>query len=75
MRGIVSKETSSLSKIWNKILNIEKTLFPALKEELRLQELSQKEQKLIKILDFAQIEKIVTLLASPIHQRIESKLQ
>jgi len=40
-----------------RILNQENSLFPALKEELRLEELSHKEQKLIKILDFAEIEK------------------
>jgi len=49
--------------MWNKILNLEKTLFPALKEELRLEELSSKEQKLIKILDFAQIEKNITIVS------------
>ena len=47
----------SLSKMWNKVLNLEKTLFPALKKELRLEDLSTKEQKLINILDFAEIEK------------------
>ena len=52
----------SLSKMWHKVLNLEKTLFPALKEELRLEELSSKEQKLIKILDFAQIEAHVTVV-------------
>lgn len=49
--------------MWNKILNLESTLFPALKEEFRLEELSHKEQKLIKILDFAQIEKNVTIVS------------
>jgi hypothetical protein len=52
-----------LSKMWNKILNLESSLFPILKEELRLEELSHKEQKLIKILDFAQIEKNVTVVS------------
>jgi hypothetical protein len=33
--------------MWHKVLNLEKTLFPALQEELRLEELSSKEQKLI----------------------------
>jgi len=61
MESIVSKLSSNLSKMWNKILNLEKTLFPALKEELRLEELSFKEQKLIKILDFAQIENNITV--------------
>ena len=43
--------------MWNKVLTLNNSLFPALKEELRLEELSHKEQKLISILDFAQIEK------------------
>ena len=43
MGTIVPKISSSLSKMWTKVLNLEKTLFPALKEELRLEELSQKE--------------------------------
>ena len=61
METIVPKISLSLSKMWTKVLNLEKTLFPALKEELRLEELSQKEQKLIKILDFAEIEKNITV--------------
>ncbi len=62
--NISLKNTSSgISKMWNKILNLESTLFPALKEEFRLEELSHKEQKLIKILDFAQIEKNVTIVS------------
>ena len=52
METILPKISSSLSKIWTKVLNLENSLFPALKEELRLDELSNKEQKLIKILDF-----------------------
>lgn len=52
----MTKSIASLSKIWHKILNIENTLFPALKETLRLEELSPKESKLIRILDFAEIE-------------------
>ena len=60
--NISFKNTSSgISKMWNKILNLESTLFPALQEELRLEELSNKEQKLVKILDFAQIEKNITV--------------
>lgn len=50
---------SDLSKIWNKVLNLEVSLFPLLKEKLRLEELSSKEQKLIKILDFAEIEQFI----------------
>jgi len=60
MKNIIPKISSSLSKMWTKILNLEKSLFPALKEELRLEELSHKEQKLITVLDFAQIEKNIT---------------
>ena len=63
METIVPKISSSLSKMWTKILNLENSLFPALKEELRLEELSQKEQKLISILDFAQIEKNITVIS------------
>ena len=73
METIIPKLSSNLSKMWNKILNLEKTLFPALKEELRLEELSKKEQKLIKILDFAQIENniaVVTITNTP-KDRIE----
>ncbi len=62
--NISFKNTSiKFSKMWTKILNLESSLFPALKEELRLEELSHKEQKLIKILDFAQIEKNVTVVS------------
>ena len=50
---------SDLSKMWTKVLNLEASLFPLLKEELRLEELSSKEQKLIKILDFAEIEQFI----------------
>jgi len=63
MGNIIPKLSSNLSKMWNKILNLEKTLFPTLKEELRLEELSCKEQKLIKILDFAQIENNITVVS------------
>ncbi len=61
MTNIVPKLSTNLSKMWNKILNLEITLFPTLKEELRLEELSTKEAKLIKILDFAEIEKNITI--------------
>lgn len=40
--------SSGLSKMLLRILNLESSLFPILKEELRLEELSHKEQKLIK---------------------------
>jgi len=49
--------------MWHKVLNLENTLFPALKEELRLNALSTKEQKLINILDFAEIEKNITVVS------------
>jgi hypothetical protein len=62
MNNIVPKLSSNLSKMWNKILNLETSLFPALKEELRIEELSSKEAKLIKILDFAEIEKNITII-------------
>jgi len=41
--------------MWLKILNLENSLFPELQEKLGV--LSSKEQRLIKILDFAEIEK------------------
>ena len=56
MKDIVPK----LSKMWAKILNLENCLFPELKEKLGT--LSTKEEKLIKILDFAQIEKNITVI-------------
>ena len=49
--------------MWVKIKNIEHSLFPQLVESLRLEALSKKEQKLIKILDFAQIEKNITVVS------------
>ena len=58
MENYSTKISSSLSKMWTKVLNLENSLFPSLKRELQLEELSNKEQKLIKILDFAAIEKI-----------------
>jgi len=63
MENIVAKTSSSLSKIYRRVCNLQKSLFPALKEELRLEELSHKEQKLISILDFAQIEKNITVVS------------
>jgi hypothetical protein len=63
METIVPKISSGLSKMWTKIFNLEKSLFPTLKEELRLEELSHKEQKLITVLDFAQIEKNITVVS------------
>ncbi len=59
MKNIIPKISSSLSKTWIKVLNLEHSLFPELKESLRIEEFSSKESKLIKILDFAYIEKFV----------------
>jgi transposase len=59
----MTKIIPTLSKMWHKVLNLESTLFPVLKEELRLNELSSKEQKLISILDFAEIENNITVVA------------
>jgi len=49
-------------KMWHKVLNLESTLFSALKEALRLNVLSNKEQKLISVLDFAQIKNNITVI-------------
>lgn len=56
----MNTNTSTLSKMWVKIKNLENSLFPELKELFG--ELSAKEQKLIKILDFAQIENNITVI-------------
>jgi len=60
MKNIIPKITSKLSNMWTKILNLENCLFPKIKEQLGT--LSTKEEKLIRILDFAQIEKNVTVV-------------
>ena len=62
MTNIVPELSSNLSKMWTKVINLEATLFPLLKESLRIEELSTKEAKLIKILDFAEIEKNITVV-------------
>jgi len=71
----ISLDSSSngLSKMINRIINQELTLFPDIKEELRLENLSNKKSKLIKILDFSQIEKDVTVvtITNPPKDRIE----
>ena len=54
MRSIVP----TLSKMSLKILNFEKTLFPALQEQLGV--LSYREEKLMRILELAQIEHYVS---------------
>lgn len=53
----MEKIIPSLSKMWLKVINLEQTLFPKLEESMG--SLSPKEEKLIKILDFAQIENFV----------------
>ena len=58
------KIISTLSKIWLKIINLENSLFPELKESLRIDEFSSKESKLVKILDFAEIERYITITST-----------
>jgi hypothetical protein len=53
----MEKIITSLSKMWLKVMNLEQSLFPRLEESMG--KLSSKEEKLIKILDFAQIEKFI----------------
>ena len=60
MKNIVPDKSSNLSKMWGKIKNIENSLFPELQEQFG--RLSSKEEKLIKILDFAQIEEKITIV-------------
>lgn len=50
----------SLSKMWLKVINLEQSLFPQLQDTFG--SLSPKEEKLMKILDFAEIEKFVCTL-------------
>jgi len=59
----MSKIIPALSKIWLKVVNLENSLFPQLKESLRIKEFSLKESKLVKILDFAEIEKNITVVS------------
>jgi hypothetical protein len=54
----MEKIIPSLSKMWLKVMNLEQSLFPRLEESMG--KLSSKEAKLIKILDFAHIEKYVS---------------
>lgn len=56
----MTKIISSLSKMWLKVINLEQSLFPELQASLGT--LSTKEEKLIKILDFAEIEKNITVV-------------
>jgi len=54
----MEKIIPSLSKMWLKVINLEQSLFPRLEESMG--SLSPKEEKLIKILDFAEIERFVS---------------
>ncbi len=47
--------------MWLKVVNLENSLFPELQESLRIKEFSTKEAKLIRVLDFAEIEKFITI--------------
>lgn len=58
----MTKSIPSLSKMWLKVRNLESTLFPYLEEALG--ELTLKESKLIRILDFAQIEDFVSTVTT-----------
>lgn len=53
----MSKIIASLSKMWLKITNLETSLFPELQGTLGV--FTSKEEKLLKILDFAQIEQFI----------------
>ena len=53
----MSRIIPSLSKMWLKVTNLENSLFPKLQESSGV--LSSKEEKLIKILDFAEIEQFI----------------
>ena len=53
----MEKIIPTLSKMWLKVMNLEQSLFPRLEESMGT--LSSKEAKLIKILDFSQIENFV----------------
>ncbi len=62
MEEIIPRFTSKLSKMWIKVTNLENRLFSQLQQQLGT--LSAKEQKLIKILDFAEIENYVRTTSS-----------
>jgi len=55
----MSKIIPTLSKMWLKVVNLENSLFPELQESLRVEEFSSKESKLIRVLDFAEIDKYI----------------
>ena len=54
----MKKVIPSLSKMWLKVLNLEQSLFSQLQDAFG--PLSPKEEKLMKILDFAEIETFVS---------------
>ena len=47
--------------MWLKVVNLENSLFAELRENLQIKEFSIKEAKLIRVLDFAEIEKFITI--------------
>ncbi len=51
--SMLPKLPKKFSKIWIQLLNLEQTLFPEIKEQLGI--LSEKEKRLIRVLDFANI--------------------
>lgn len=51
---MLPKLPKKFSKMWIQLLNLEQTLFPEIKEQLGI--LSEKEKRLIRVLDFANIE-------------------
>ena len=53
----MTKIIPSLSKMWLKVKNLENSLFPELQASLGV--FSSKEEKLVKILDFAEIEQFI----------------
>jgi len=55
----MSEIIPKLSKMWLKVVNLKNSLFPELQESLRVEEFSSKESKLIRVLDFAEIEKYI----------------
>ena len=50
--------------MWLKVVNLENSLFPELQESLRIEAFSTKEAKLIRVLDFAEIEKFIIMTSS-----------
>ncbi len=58
---LMSRIISPLSKMWLKVVNLENSLFPKLQESLRVEEFSSKESKLIRVLDFSEIEQFITI--------------